>query len=578
MDNLKRKSSVNYLLKKFRNEVDQSITFIENLSNECFYEIFDYFDACEIYVAFSNLNYRFQQLLNSSSLLFKIKFNDSISEEIFRNNYEQILVHNRHQIYSINLWTMEDMFLTMTLFIINSSCDHLESVILFGIEPQILRRLLTHYTCLPRLYSLNIDTKSSCTLKELTDIYQSIFALPKLESIELETDIFDDSESTLPLSITTNKQFNSIKCLYIHHACSFQEVFAIISYTPQLCRLKLSYTSDDEDDEPIIENVLPISLLNLVHFSIDRYEMRFDRFQWFIKNIFCKLKSLYINIEYEDITCFDANQWEQLIRQYLSQLKKFYLAYYELISYEHKILNNSGQLNQFFSSFWIERQSILDIEIHNEHIKYVIHPYRKQWYEYIQNNIVNSSVQLILRNVHSEECFSLVKSYIDHILTIGQIYHLEISEVFINTFIQIINLLPKLDSLKIYSLPLKQSKCLSTNQTELMSLISNKNQITKVNLETITNIEEVYFLLELCPHIIYLKVDFINNIDIELFVRQILIKINTKCHHQLRLLCFCISAADDQMIKTLQKMIRSEKLLLDYTIKRILNNIYLEWK
>ncbi|CAF3762461.1 unnamed protein product [Rotaria sordida] len=179
---------------------------------------------------------------------------------------------------------MEDMFLSMTLCVIDSSYDHFESVSLFGIEPDILHLLLTHYTCLPRLFSLNIDTKSSCRLKELSDIYQSIFALSKLESIELETDIFDDSESRLSLSIATNKQFSNIKYLYIHHSCSFQELFAIISYTFQLYRLKLSYTSDN--DEPIIGNVLPIPLLSLIHFSIDRYDMKFDKFKWFIKNIF----------------------------------------------------------------------------------------------------------------------------------------------------------------------------------------------------------------------------------------------------------------------------------------------------
>ncbi|CAF1071762.1 unnamed protein product [Rotaria sordida] len=202
----------------------------------------------------------------------------------FNHLSKKCRIHNRHQIYSINLWTMEDMFLSMTLCVIDSSYDHFESVSLFGIEPDILHLLLTHYTCLPRLFSLNIDTKSSCRLKELSDIYQSIFALSKLESIELETDIFDDSESRLPLSIATNKQFSNIKYLYIHHSCSFQELFAIISYTLQLCRLKLSYTSDN--DEPIIGNVLPISLLSLIHFSIDRYDMKFDKFRWFIKNIF----------------------------------------------------------------------------------------------------------------------------------------------------------------------------------------------------------------------------------------------------------------------------------------------------
>jgi hypothetical protein len=135
-----------------------------------------------------------------------------------------------------------------------------------------------------RLFSLNINTQSSYTLDELRDIYQSIFALPKLKSFELATDIYGGSQSTLPLSIATNQQFSCIKRLYIHHAVSFKELFAIISYTPELCRLKLLYASDN--DEQYIENVLPISLLNLIHFSIDRNETSFDKFQWFIRKVF----------------------------------------------------------------------------------------------------------------------------------------------------------------------------------------------------------------------------------------------------------------------------------------------------
>jgi hypothetical protein len=58
------------------------------------------------------------------------------------------------------------------------------------------------------------------------------------------------------------------------------------------------------------------------------------------------------------------------------------------------------------------------------------------------------------------------------------------------------------------------------------------------------NIEEVYFLLELCPHPMYLKVDNIRNMDIKLFVRLILMKMITKYLHQLRLLCFHVRAAE----------------------------------
>ena len=43
-----------------------------------------------------------------------------------------------------------------------------------------------------------------------------------------------------------------------------------MSYTPELCRLRLALTSDTG---PSIESVLPISLSNLTHISIDEYDL-----------------------------------------------------------------------------------------------------------------------------------------------------------------------------------------------------------------------------------------------------------------------------------------------------------------
>ncbi len=66
-------------------------TSIENLSNEYFYEIFDYLNDYELYKAFSNFNHRFQQLLNSSSLLIKIKYELRSGESTsnLQSNYTQ---------------------------------------------------------------------------------------------------------------------------------------------------------------------------------------------------------------------------------------------------------------------------------------------------------------------------------------------------------------------------------------------------------------------------------------------------------------------------------------------------------
>ncbi|CAF4195506.1 unnamed protein product, partial [Rotaria magnacalcarata] len=125
-------------------------------------------------------------------------------------------------------------------------------------------------------------------------------------------------------------------------------------------------------------------------------------FQWFIKNILWKLKVLYINFEYEDIKCFDANRWEELFRQYLPQLKNIYLTYYERINYEHKILKNAGQLNQFFSSFWIERQTMVKIEIHDKYIKYVIRPHRYFFNSVLDLSLMNKN-QLKLNDIWKKQ-------------------------------------------------------------------------------------------------------------------------------------------------------------------------------
>jgi hypothetical protein len=91
-------------------------------------------------------------------------------------------------------------------------------------------------------------------------------------------------------------------------------------------------------------------------------------------------------------------------------------------------------------------------------------------------------------------------------------------------------------------------------------------------------ITDIYFLMELCPYMNYLKIGFINDMDVELFVRQMLNIINSEHNQYLRLLCFCVPAADDKIIRKLEKMINTEKLIVDYSIKRVCNRIYLQWK
>ena len=198
----------------------------------------------------------------------------------------------------------------------------------------------------------------------------------------------------------------------------------------------------------------------------------------------------------------------------------------------------------------------------------------------------NFSIQLfktmrlvLFPSVHFDKGLHLLKRKIFHISTVARTYHLEIyKQVPIDTLIEILTSLLTPNSILISSLLLSSHPiCLSDQTSKVLSFLTNTNRIARVCLEEMTRIEEVYFLMDLCTHMTYLKVNYINHMDIELFVRLILMKMMTNNNHQLRLLAFRVAAADDEMIQKLDNMINSEKLLLNYTIKRIDDNIYLQW-
>jgi len=335
------------------------ISSIENLSNELFYEIFEYLDGIDIYEAFSNLNYRFQQLLTSSSILFKIDLDHITSKEIFMVNYKQI----KHQIYSIYFQLPGDINQLLTSFTIDSSFNHLQSLVIEHIEPDKLISFLINLNSLPQLFSLNIKTIH--IIGDLNNIYRLIFALPTLKYNKL---YLYGNECSISIPMATEKQFSSIEYLHIAHWYTFDELSALISYTPQLRRLDLSHANQDDST---IETMLPITLVNLTYISMHTNYINFDEFEIFIKNIYSKLKVLYVTFLYQDITFLHAYRWEQLILRYLSQLEKFSLKYYE---YKYPIY--SGEQNQFISSFWIERKLIFKVEINEDGILYLVSPYR----------------------------------------------------------------------------------------------------------------------------------------------------------------------------------------------------------
>ncbi|CAF1521905.1 unnamed protein product, partial [Rotaria magnacalcarata] len=330
------------------------ISLLENLLNESFYEIFEYFDACEIYHSFSSLNHRFYQLIKSSPPLLKLRLSFSKSNEIFINNYRKVLLFNKNQLLSLHLWSTKNTNDIVSSIIFDSSLNSLQSLIFHTIDIDVLTSVLPKLTCLPRLFSLAIDTWADP--KNLGDIYRLIFNLPKLKFVKFTAMESANDDVTISLPIANNEQMSSIEHLITSHPCAFDELFAIISYTPNLHRLKFLYLSNRNVS---IGSIKSMVFPNLTNLSISIYtEISFDELKIFIEKLNSKLKIFSLTIIVEDVTYLDANRWEELIRTKLPKLEEFYFRYSAYFSENYDTPLYFGQCNQFISPFWLQRRWI----------------------------------------------------------------------------------------------------------------------------------------------------------------------------------------------------------------------------
>ncbi|CAF1497404.1 unnamed protein product, partial [Rotaria sordida] len=247
--------------------------------------------------------------------------------------------------------------------------------------------ILSNLSYLPRLFSLTIETTN--IKKRINDIYQLIFVLHKLKYYRMFC-FNDDHLIELPLAI--NNQYSPLEYLIIDHHCSLNELKSLISYTPELCHLTIRQI------DPNITILKSITLMDLMFIYLHMCKISSYELKTFLVNISSTLKILSIN-SLNDITFLNAYQWEEFISYYYPQLEKFYFKYYDRINNNNDQYEiYSEQINQFSSTFWIERRWIFHVEIDNRDIKYVIYPYKKRWYDYIDDNNIkySTSTSLIL--------------------------------------------------------------------------------------------------------------------------------------------------------------------------------------
>lgn len=356
----------------------KKITCLEDLSNELFYDIFEFLDLPHVYQAFYSLNARFNRLIIHSTLSIRFNFS-SISKPNFEHYKYDIFLPNQHRIYSLYLSNHHLHDSASSPFHTFSQFHCLQTLRLDNIESKQLQTILPSLVSLQYLSSLSIHTLDH--VKNKVDVYCEIFRLPALKYCKLSLNTSHYNES-IP---TSDHTYSPIEHLIIVDGMSIDQIGNLLSYVPQLHRLYVLATIS----RPISCTKPSSSVLtSLTHLSLDLSSPPFNQFEQLVtNNTFRHVEVLYISIRYNSDRMYtDANKWEQLISLHMPNLRIFDIQH-ESWSNNNNTSNaqqavSNISIDQFTSSFWIRRQwfftkEILQPESASHHsVFYSVKPYR----------------------------------------------------------------------------------------------------------------------------------------------------------------------------------------------------------
>lgn len=155
--------------------------------------------------------------------------------------------------------------------------------------------------------------------------------------------------------------------------------------------------------------------------------------------------------------------------------------------------------------------------------------------------------------------------------------NININRMTIGMLLEVLHLLPHLESLELTSLPRITYRLSSVEDTRTFLLVSVTNHIKKIKLDTISDERKIEFLIDLCPRMQYLEMNMMSNAGLTSLIKLIF-------NHQIRnipdlcFLCLNVPNADDDTISYISNTIKLAAQVDNYCFKIIDNKILLQLK
>ena len=545
---------------------------MENLPNDLFYEIFEYLNGCDLIQAFSQLNQRFEYLIQYSSLPLAIEFT-SKSQAKLEENCRNVIIPYKHRIRSLHLYNSTVIGNFFRICTIDGSFTCLKSIALSEISRENAIAAIFCMKSLPKLSSLTIELEDDYD-PDGSIIFELIFQLPTLKYLSITASPW---EFDIDIPIAINSKPSPIERMILNVYFRVSELITIVQHTP-----KLKYLSCIRIDDSVDINLNDQSplLTELTHLSIKNFQADFTEFEYLMKRISSQLQILHLKaLPFRSF--LSENRWRQLITKYMPVLHDF--------QFDRPEENNDDDLDYgyfepdpevlkaFTSSFWTDRNWYVQVTDTNEQYEFSIHSADPE----------KSNIHLKISEYDADSWYGLYIENAKAIYEAIEFTHLSIdcTDLLPHLMIQILRLLPKLTSLEVISLPSIYSYDLCSSfaqpELEMLSFILINSKVTRVTVRRTSSIE---FILKLCPRIQYLEIEYSRDLDLEKIMGCIAVYNRT---HNCYLNCICLMnpRMNDVIIQDMKRFINFERLLdfeneqfNNYVIQEKDNKLLLTWE
>jgi len=276
----------------------KQISLFTDLSNDLFFEIFDYMDVLYLFQAFFNLNQRFNLLIIDRHICFQANMIDLKSYEfmIYRN-----LILPKIGCY-IRYLSISDQLNYLQIILRSISLTNLLFIRLYDVKLNELRIILRH--C--KLKYIFIDTNYIQNEKHLNEIFHILF--------NQQSDL-----CSMQCNFHTNLYFveekyklSQLRRVIIDCECFSSDFIVLISQLPKLCHLNARINDHNREYmDKDIDNLTGNESLRSLILHIENFE--FDR----LLLILSLIPSVHI-LELNGSIDFDINHLLELERNYTS--------------------------------------------------------------------------------------------------------------------------------------------------------------------------------------------------------------------------------------------------------------------